>query len=183
MDLTRRDALQQVMLAGAGLALVPELGWPAAWQLDAGRVLVPFDDIPENFATRRPPGEVKLPGQDALGIDLRNVTAKTPVNDTFIVSHYNTPVIDAAQWRLSIQGNAGRPMQLTLDELKRRPRTEVTATFECGGNREAIDPPPYAEHLHLGRRQPEEPARRCPAGRRCRRRGVLGRGPRRGDDS
>jgi DMSO/TMAO reductase YedYZ molybdopterin-dependent catalytic subunit len=138
MDLTRRDALQQVMLAGAGLALVPELGWPAAWQLDAGRVLVPFDDIPENFATRRPPGEVKLPGQDALGIDLRSVTAKTPVNDTFIVSHYNTPVIDAAQWRLSIQGNAGRPMQLTLDELKRRPRTEVTATFECGGNREAI---------------------------------------------
>ena len=135
--LTRRAALQHVMLAGAGLTLMPDVGWPAAWQLDAGRVLVPFEDIPENFATRRP-GEVKLPGQDALGIDLRNVTPKTPVNDTFVVSHYNTPMIDAAQWRLSIEGNAGRPMRLTLDELKRRPRAEVTATFECGGNREAV---------------------------------------------
>ena len=137
MDLTRRTALQQVMLAGAGLALVPDVGWPAAWQLDGGRVLVPFEDIPDNFATRRT-GDFKLPGQDALGIDLRNVTAKTPVNDTFVVSHYNTPMLDAAQWRLSVEGNAGRPSRLTLDELKRRPRQELTVTFECGGNRDAV---------------------------------------------
>jgi DMSO/TMAO reductase YedYZ molybdopterin-dependent catalytic subunit len=137
MDLTRRAALQHVMLAGAGLALVPDLGWPAAWQVDAGRVLVPFEDIPENFATRRT-GDFKLPGQDALGIDLRQATAKTPVNDTFVVSHYNTPMLDVAQWRLSIEGSAGRPMRLTLDELKRRPRQELTVTFECGGNRDAV---------------------------------------------
>ena len=118
MDLTRRTALQQVMLAGAGLALVPDVGWPAAWQLDGGRVLVPFEDIPDNFATRRT-GDFKLPGQDALGIDLRNVTAKTPVNDTFVVSHYNTPMLDAAQWRLSVEGNAGGPSPLTLHELER----------------------------------------------------------------
>ena len=72
---TRRAALQQVMLAGAGLALAPNLAWPAAWQIDAGRELVPFEDIPENFATKRT-GDFKLPGQDALGIDLRNVAAK-----------------------------------------------------------------------------------------------------------
>ena len=135
--LTRRAALQQVMLAGAGLALVPDLGWPAASQLDPGRALVPFEDIPENFATKRT-GDFKLPGQDALGIDLRNVAARTPVNDTFTVAHYNVPTIDAAQWRLSIEGRAGRPMRLSLDELKRRPRQEVTATFECGGNREGV---------------------------------------------
>jgi DMSO/TMAO reductase YedYZ molybdopterin-dependent catalytic subunit len=135
--MTRRAVLQQVMLAGAGLALVPDLGWPAAAQLDGGRVLVPFEDIPDNFATRRT-GDFKLPGQDALGIDLRTVAGKTPVNDTFIVSHYNVPTIDAAQWRLSVEGRAGRPMRLTLDELKRRPREEVTVTFECGGNREAV---------------------------------------------
>jgi DMSO/TMAO reductase YedYZ molybdopterin-dependent catalytic subunit len=135
--MTRRAALQQVMLAGAGLALVPDLGWPAAWQLDPGGALVPFEDIPENFATKRT-GDFKLPGQDALGIDLRNVTAKTPVNDTFTVAHYNVPTIDAAQWRLSVEGRAGRPIRLTLDELKRRPRQELTVTFECGGNREAV---------------------------------------------
>jgi DMSO/TMAO reductase YedYZ molybdopterin-dependent catalytic subunit len=134
---TRRAALQQVMLAGAGLALVPDLAWPAAWQLDASRTLVPFEDIPDNFATRRT-GDFKLPGQDALGIDLRNVTWKTPVTDTFIVSHYNTPVVDAAKWQLTVTGNAGRPLRLTLDDLKRRPRAERTVTFECGGNRDAV---------------------------------------------
>ena len=87
--ITRRAALQHVMLAGAGLAFVPDLGWPAAWQLDPGRVPVPFEDIPENFATKRT-GDFKLPGQDALGIDLRTVAAKTPVNETFTVAHYNT---------------------------------------------------------------------------------------------
>ena len=135
--LTRRAALQQVMLAGAGLALAPNLAWPAAWQIDAGRELLPFEDIPENFATKRT-GDFKLPGQDALGIDLRNVAAKTNVNETFIVSHYNTPMLDAGQWRLTVEGNAGRRLQLTLDELKRRPRVERTVTFECGGNREAV---------------------------------------------
>ena len=135
--LTRRAALQQVMLAGAGLALVPDVAWPAGWQLDASRALVPFEDIPENFATRRT-GDFKLPGQDALGIDLRSVAWKTPVNDTFIVSHYNTPTLDAATWRLNVIGNAGRPVTLTLDELKRRPRVDRTVTFECGGNRDGV---------------------------------------------
>jgi DMSO/TMAO reductase YedYZ molybdopterin-dependent catalytic subunit len=135
--LTRRAALQQVMLAGAGLAFAPGVAWPAAWQIDAGRELVPFEDIPENFATKRT-GDFKLPGQDALGIDLRSVAAKTNVNETFIVSHYNTPMLDAGQWRLTVEGNAGRRLQVTLDELKRRPRVERTVTFECGGNREAV---------------------------------------------
>ena len=135
--LTRRAAIQQVVLAGAGLTLIPDFAWPAAWQLDAGRALVPFEDIPENFATKRT-GEFKLPGQDALGIDLRAVTMKTPVNETFTVAHYNTPSIEAAQWRLSLEGNTARPMRITLDELKKRPRVERTVTFECGGNREGV---------------------------------------------
>src|SRR5687768_775238 len=116
--LSRRSAVQNLLLAGAGLALVPGVGWPAAWQLPPGAQLVPFEDIPENFATKRT-GNFTLPGQDALGIDLRNVTWKTPVNDTFIVSHYNTPSIDAAQWRLRVDGSAGRALTLSLDELKK----------------------------------------------------------------
>jgi DMSO/TMAO reductase YedYZ molybdopterin-dependent catalytic subunit len=134
---SRRDAVQQLLLAGAGAALAPA-AWPAAWQLAPGRELVPFEDIPDTFATRRT-GNFTLPGQDALGIDLRQqVALKTPINDTFIVSHYNTPELTASQWRLSVTGSAGRPLTLTLDDLKRRPRIEHTATFECGGNREAV---------------------------------------------
>lgn len=135
--LTRRAALQQVMLAGAGLALIPDFAWPAAWQLDASRTLVAFEDIPENFATRRT-GDFKLPGQDALGIDLRTVNWKTPINETFIVSHYNTPMIEAGSYQLTVIGNAGRPVRLALDDLKRRPRVDRTVTFECGGNRDGV---------------------------------------------
>ncbi len=135
-SLSRRDAIQQVILAGAGLAIVPDLAWPAAWQLDAQSQLVPFTDFPENFAFKRT--GTTLPGQDALGIDLRQVTWKTPVNDTFTVAHYNVPTVDASSWRLKVEGGVGRPLTLTLDELKKRPRIEHTTMFECGGNREAV---------------------------------------------
>ena len=137
MTLTRRTAVQQLVLGGAGLAAFPGLAFPAGWQL-AGRELVPFDDFPENFAFRRPGAEA-TPGANALGIDLRLQTGpKTPVTDTFIVSHYGNPTVDAATWKLTVDGNAGRPLVFSLDELKRRPRVDRTVTFECGGNREGV---------------------------------------------
>ena len=115
----------------------PSLGFPAAWQI-AGRDLVPFEDIPENFATRRPGAEAS-PGANALGIDLRHHTSPTtPVTDTFIVSHYGVPTTDAATWKLTVDGSAQRPITLSLAELKRRPRVEKTVMFECGGNRDGV---------------------------------------------
>ena len=117
--------------------MVPSLGFPAAWQI-AGRDLVPFEDIPENFATRRPGAEAS-PGANALGIDLRHHTSPTtPVTDTFIVSHYGVPTTDAATWKLTVDGSAQRPITLSLAELKRRPRVEKTVMFECGGNRDGV---------------------------------------------
>jgi DMSO/TMAO reductase YedYZ molybdopterin-dependent catalytic subunit len=131
--MSRRTVLEQMVLAGAGLAVMPGLSWGQ----DAGRELVPFEDIPEGFFIRRP-GNFALPGQATVGIDLRNITPKTAPLDFFLVAHYNVPEIDPAQWRLTVDGLAGRPLTLTLDELKRRPRVERTCTFECGGNREQV---------------------------------------------
>jgi DMSO/TMAO reductase YedYZ molybdopterin-dependent catalytic subunit len=131
--LSRRSVLEQMVLAGAGLVVLPGVSWGQ----EAGRELVPFEDIPENFFTRRP-GEFKLPGQATVGIDLRNLTPKVAPDDWFVVTHYNTPEIDPAAYRLTVDGLAGRPLTLTLDELKKRPRVERTATFECGGNREQV---------------------------------------------
>lgn len=135
--LSRRRVLQQMALTGAGFAMLPELAFPAAFQL-AGRELVPFDDFPENFQFRRP-GVEETPGANALGIDLRQQTGpKTPVTDTYIVSHYGNPAVDAATWKLAVDGSAGRPLTFTLDDIKRRPRIDKTVTFECGGNREGV---------------------------------------------
>jgi DMSO/TMAO reductase YedYZ molybdopterin-dependent catalytic subunit len=131
--LSRRTVLEQMVLAGAGLAVLPGVSWGQ----ETGRELIPFEDIPENFFIRRP-GDFKLPGQATVGIDLRNITPKVAPTDWFLVAHYNIPEIDAKDYRLTIDGLAGRPMTLTLDDLKRRPRVERTATFECGGNREQV---------------------------------------------
>ena len=131
--LTRRSVLEQLVLAGAGLAVLPGVSWGQ----ETGRELVPFEDIPEGFFVRRP-GEFKLPGQATVGIDLRNVTPKVAPNDWFVVTHYNTPEIDPAAYRLRVDGLAGKPLTFSLDDLKRRPRVERTATFECGGNREQV---------------------------------------------
>ena len=135
--LTRRSVIQQSMLAAAGLAVLPEFEALIMAQ-GAGRELVPFIDIPENFQFRRP-GQEETPGANALGIDLREQAGpKTPVTSTYIVSHYGNPAVDAATWSLVVDGSAGRRLSFTLDEIKRRPRVDKTVTFECGGNRDAV---------------------------------------------
>src|SRR3954449_5248806 len=51
-----------------------------------------------------------------------------------IVSHYDTPTVDAMAFRLGIGGLVARPQSLSLADLKARPRREVTFTLECSGN-------------------------------------------------
>src|SRR5262245_19133395 len=134
--ISRRTTIQQLAFAGAGMALGPDVLLAAAAQA-AGTEAVPFDDIPANFSTKRA-GNFTLPGEDVGGIDLRTMTWTVKPEETFVVAHYPIPRVGAAEWRLQIDGNAGRPMTLTLDELKKRPRVERTVMFECGGNREGV---------------------------------------------
>ena len=58
----------------------------------------------------------------------------TPNAKFFFVSHFNKPTIDAAQWKLEIDGLVTKPLSLTLADLKARPRQETTFTVECSGN-------------------------------------------------
>jgi DMSO/TMAO reductase YedYZ molybdopterin-dependent catalytic subunit len=58
----------------------------------------------------------------------------TPADEFFIISHYNTPVLDQATHRLDIAGLVARPQSLTVADLRARPRREVTFTMECSGN-------------------------------------------------
>ncbi len=43
-------------------------------------------------------------------------------------------MIDAKTWRLDVAGMVGKPVRLTLDELKALPAQEVISTIECSGN-------------------------------------------------
>lgn len=58
----------------------------------------------------------------------------TPNSRFFQIGHYGWPAIDTAAWRLAVEGHVGAPIQLSLAELKARPRQEVTFTMECSGN-------------------------------------------------
>ena len=67
-------------------------------------------------------------------IDARLDSWITPNDKFFGVGHYEWPAIDAATWRLDVAGQVGAPLGYTLNDLKTRPRQEVTFTLECSGN-------------------------------------------------
>lgn len=135
--MSRRELLRQGGLVGAGLALTPVAGWPSSW-FRADEVVVPFTDVPPTFTGRRA-GNEQFPGQNLIAQDLRELTDwTTPVEDYFVVTHYGIPEVDASGWTLQLTGLVDRPLTLTLDELRRRPRAERTTVFECGGNARAM---------------------------------------------
>ena len=60
----------------------------------------------------------------------------TPVDSFYGRNHGPVPVIDPVAWRLKVGGMVGRPLELSLEELKSayEPQT-LTVTLQCAGNR------------------------------------------------
>ena len=115
----RRDFLRHTGLTLTGLLLSP---WAVyAFPSREGEVLIPFADQP-------PPSERVLLDWSQLD------TFITPNAEFFNVSHYGKPEVDLASWKLEISGLVDHPMTLTIDDIKARPRQEVTFTLECSGN-------------------------------------------------
>jgi sulfite dehydrogenase (cytochrome) subunit A len=70
-------------------------------------------------------------------------TAVTP-NDAFFVRYHlaDIPDVDAKTWRLAVGGDgANGRLQLSLDDLKAMPATEVAAVCQCSGNRRGLVEP------------------------------------------
>jgi DMSO/TMAO reductase YedYZ molybdopterin-dependent catalytic subunit len=68
----------------------------------------------------------------------------TPTDRFYIRNHDPTPVIDAAGWRLRIDGTGVHtPVELTYGELAAMPQTSVIRTIECAGNGRVF----FAEHF------------------------------------
>jgi DMSO/TMAO reductase YedYZ molybdopterin-dependent catalytic subunit len=132
--ISRRTMLQQAGVAGLGLAMtdLPAFALPHDW-MQGQEEVVPFTDVPENFATVNPQNK-RVSGQD-----LRQLSSfVTPEQNYFVVAHYGVPTLDAASWKLDVRGRVGNPRSYTLDELKKRARAQKECTFECGGNRGAV---------------------------------------------
>jgi sulfane dehydrogenase subunit SoxC len=58
----------------------------------------------------------------------------TPLGLHYLLTHYDIPAVDPATWRLTLGGLVDRPLSLSLDEVRARPRVTSAVTLECAGN-------------------------------------------------
>jgi sulfane dehydrogenase subunit SoxC len=58
----------------------------------------------------------------------------TPVEDVYVIAHMGIARVDAARWRLTVDGLVERPFALDLAGLTALPPVEVAAVLECYGN-------------------------------------------------
>jgi DMSO/TMAO reductase YedYZ molybdopterin-dependent catalytic subunit len=58
----------------------------------------------------------------------------TPAELFYIRSHFTAPTMDPASYRLRVDGAVGRPLALSLPELKSMGSETRPATLECAGN-------------------------------------------------
>ena len=126
---SRRNLIKGgLAVAGLGVLNMPEWMLPVMAQ---GETLVPFTDIPENVRWETPP--------DRRLLDIRTIDGPfTPADKFATTQHYGHPVVDAAAFRLKISGLVDKPLQLSLDDLKKMGGVELVAGFECSGNRGPI---------------------------------------------
>ena len=132
MESERRNFLQGGLALG-GVAATAGMPFWSKLALAQTEELVPFTDVPESFmAPPVVPGGIHF--LDTRAID----SFYTPVDDFYIVQHYNQPEVAEGQYRLRITGMVDSPGEFSLADLKRRPKVEIDAGFECGGNRAAV---------------------------------------------
>jgi len=129
---TRRSVLKDGLTLG-GMAATANMPFWSKLALAQTEELVPFTDVPDGFTA--PP---VTPGGfhflDTRGID----SFYTPNDDFYIVQHYDQPVIPEDEYRLRITGMVDSPAEISLAALKRRPKVEIDAGFECGGNNQSL---------------------------------------------
>jgi DMSO/TMAO reductase YedYZ molybdopterin-dependent catalytic subunit len=123
----RRDVLTYGGATLAGLTLLRS-AMAQAFPARPGEEVVAWADQPPPVPAAASGDVQNLPRWEDLN------TWVTPNERFFSISHYDRPVIDEKTWALEIGGSVARPLRLTLDDIKARPRREVVFTLECSGN-------------------------------------------------
>jgi DMSO/TMAO reductase YedYZ molybdopterin-dependent catalytic subunit len=127
MEISRRTAIK----GGTAFVGLVAMGFPA-WMSPAlaqSEEVVPWTDVPDGFDP--------TPATGPHSLDTRTLQKSsfiTPADDFFSVQHYGPTQVDVASYKLRVSGLVNKPVELSLEELQRRPRTELIAGFECSGN-------------------------------------------------
>ena len=126
--ISRRDLMMTGGATLAGLAFLRLERLVAAAPLQPGEELIPWLDQ----RTEMPAPARERVGQQLVWEELDSWI--TPNDRFFTIKHFGQPEVDLQAWRLDVVGLVTQPLSLTLDQLKARPRQEVTFTIECSGN-------------------------------------------------
>lgn len=124
LELSRRDLVLKGSTALAAYAVL-HASRAGAFPSRPGETVIPWADQP-------PPMDDPTVGRQLVWEELDSWI--TPNEQFFEVTHFGWPVIDAATWKLEIDGLVRQPLSLTLDDIKARTRQEETVTLECSGN-------------------------------------------------
>jgi DMSO/TMAO reductase YedYZ molybdopterin-dependent catalytic subunit len=92
--------------------------------------------------------------------------AITPIQRFFVRCHTNVPHVNLKTWSLRIKGVVNRPLSLTMDDLRKLPRTELVSVLECAGNGRAFLSTARCRCAMDLRRRRERPPGQCPV-KRC----------------
>jgi sulfane dehydrogenase subunit SoxC len=70
----------------------------------------------------------------------------TPPGLHYLLTHYDIPAVDAAAFRLVVDGLVGTALSLDLEAIRSRPRLSTVVTLECAGNgRARLCPRPVSQ--------------------------------------
>lgn len=70
----------------------------------------------------------------------------TPPGLHYVLVHYDIPMVDGEDWRLTLRGCVDRPVELDLEMLRSMPRHTIRVTLECAGNGRAhLEPRPVSQ--------------------------------------
>jgi DMSO/TMAO reductase YedYZ molybdopterin-dependent catalytic subunit len=70
----------------------------------------------------------------------------TPVGMHYLLTHFDIPFVDPADWALSVDGLVHNELSLSLDDVRARPSTTIPVTMECAGNgRARLRPRPISQ--------------------------------------
>ncbi len=58
----------------------------------------------------------------------------TPTGAHYLLTHFDIPILDPAQHRLTFQGAFEQPFEIGMNEIKALPQVTMPVTLECAGN-------------------------------------------------
>jgi DMSO/TMAO reductase YedYZ molybdopterin-dependent catalytic subunit len=62
----------------------------------------------------------------------------TPAGMHYLLIHFDIPAVEADTWQLRVGGLVSDTLNLTLEDLRRRPARTLAVTMECAGNGRAL---------------------------------------------